>query len=342
PRKAYFPAKSFWHSRIPIIIHLIFFLLFVVACSSADPPIQCAAQSSEAALPPSEDAACVCVDNWTGPECRVCTDDSVCGSGQLCRHALPMYQRLEGVCNIFTKGFADFLGGAGTLALQMGMTDSEGATPAPDAGLLDLTVFANPSPGIFRPVFSCAGRQCLLSKEKDSPGAAGGARVGMQCQQSSCTALCDKAEDAFCIDLMLQLLASIGETGTLDLICEADGDSCVMHEAVLDAYFKGIVFDECRLGECAPRNAGNMTLQELSSFALPPSSPSVLFRLNQALALAALLLVLGSSLATLLLYRYSRAAVDALGSVEGAMEAFAGEGAEGKAPGGSRTGSTDA
>jgi hypothetical protein len=37
-----------------------------------------------------------------------------------------MYQRLEGVCNIFTKGFADFLGGAGTLALQMGMTDSEG------------------------------------------------------------------------------------------------------------------------------------------------------------------------------------------------------------------------
>lgn len=57
---------------------------------------------------------------------QVCTDDSVCGSGQLCRHALPMYQRLEGVCNIFTKGFADFLGGAGTLALQMGMTDSEG------------------------------------------------------------------------------------------------------------------------------------------------------------------------------------------------------------------------
>src|SRR6056297_2840479 len=71
PRKTYFPAKSFWHSRIPIIIHLIFFLLFVVACSSADPPIQCAAQSSEAALPPTEDAACVCVDNWTGPECRV-------------------------------------------------------------------------------------------------------------------------------------------------------------------------------------------------------------------------------------------------------------------------------
>lgn len=137
------------------------------------------------------------------------------------------------------------------------------ATPAPDAGSLDLTVFANPSPGIFRPVFSCAGRQCLLSKEKDSQGAAGGAHVGMQCQQSSCTALCDKAEDAFCIDLMIQLLASIGETGTLDLICEADGDSCVMHEAVLDAYFKGIVFDECRLGECAPRNAGNMTLQEL-------------------------------------------------------------------------------
>src|SRR6056297_2608648 len=51
---------------------------------------------------------------------QVCTDDSVCGSGQLCRHALPMYQRLEGVYNIFTKGFADFLGGAGTTCVLTG------------------------------------------------------------------------------------------------------------------------------------------------------------------------------------------------------------------------------
>lgn len=29
-------------------------------------PLQCAAQSSQAAFPPTPDRACVCVDGWTG------------------------------------------------------------------------------------------------------------------------------------------------------------------------------------------------------------------------------------------------------------------------------------
>lgn len=51
-------------------------------------------------------------------------------------------------------------------------------------------------------------------------------------------------------------------TGTFDLVCEADGSACTAHEAVLDAYFSGILYDECALGECAPATAGNQTLQE--------------------------------------------------------------------------------
>jgi hypothetical protein len=57
----------------------------------------------------------------TGPECRVCTADGVCGSGQACRKALPMYKELRGACSVGTKGFADFLGGAGSVMLTMGM-----------------------------------------------------------------------------------------------------------------------------------------------------------------------------------------------------------------------------
>lgn len=59
--------------------------------------------------------------NCTGPECRVCTADGVCGSGQACRKALPMYRKLEGACRVGTKGFADFLGGAGRVMLSMAM-----------------------------------------------------------------------------------------------------------------------------------------------------------------------------------------------------------------------------
>lgn len=52
------------------------------------------------------------------------------------------------------------------------------------------------------------------------------------------------------------------KTGTFDLVCEADGSACTAHEAVLDSFFKGILYDRCSLGECAPANAGNQTLQE--------------------------------------------------------------------------------
>lgn len=66
----------------------------------------------------------------TGPECRVCTADGVCGSGQACRKALPMYRKLEGACRVGTKGFADFLGGAGRVMLSMAM-------PGVYTGLID-------------------------------------------------------------------------------------------------------------------------------------------------------------------------------------------------------------
>jgi hypothetical protein len=48
-------------------------------------------------------------------------EDGVCGSGQACRKALPMYKELKGACRVGTKGFADFLGGAGSVMLTMGM-----------------------------------------------------------------------------------------------------------------------------------------------------------------------------------------------------------------------------
>lgn len=51
----------------------------------------------------------------------MCTADAVCGSGQSCRKALPMYRELKGACRVGTKGFADFLGGAGTVMLSMVM-----------------------------------------------------------------------------------------------------------------------------------------------------------------------------------------------------------------------------
>lgn len=51
----------------------------------------------------------------------MCKADGVCGSGQACRKALPMYKELKGACRVGTKGFADFLGGAGSVMLSMGM-----------------------------------------------------------------------------------------------------------------------------------------------------------------------------------------------------------------------------
>jgi len=36
-----------------------------------------------------------------------------------------MYQQLEGSCNIGTKGFADFLGGTGSVLLKVGMAKAE-------------------------------------------------------------------------------------------------------------------------------------------------------------------------------------------------------------------------
>lgn len=51
----------------------------------------------------------------------MCIADGVCGSGQACRKGLPMYKELQGACRVGTKGFADFLGGAGSVMLTMGM-----------------------------------------------------------------------------------------------------------------------------------------------------------------------------------------------------------------------------
>ncbi len=85
----------------------------------------------------------------------------------------------------------------------------------------------------------------------------------MKCAQSACMPLCEKGVDSFCIDLMVQLLGQIGKKGTMDLVCEGDGTSCVVHENVLDAYFSGILYQDCQLGECVPaKAAANLTMEE--------------------------------------------------------------------------------
>jgi len=99
-----------------------------------------------------------------------------------------------------------------------------------------------------------------MSKEKEATPQGG--RVGMKCAQSACEPLCEKGVDKFCIDLMGQLLDGIGKKGTFDLLCEGDGTSCVVHENVLDAYFTGILYNECKLGECVPGSVGNLTMEE--------------------------------------------------------------------------------
>jgi len=133
-----------------------------------------------------------------------------------------------------------------------------------------MRVYANPAPGMFRPVFSCAASECQLSKEKAASskggragGQGGGGRVAMKCAQSECVPLCVKGVDSFCIDLMVQLLGQIGKKGTMDLVCEADGTSCVVHENVLDAYFSGILYKDCHLGECVGvKAAANLSMEE--------------------------------------------------------------------------------
>lgn len=125
-----------------------------------------------------------------------------------------------------------------------------------------MTVYANPAPGTYRPVFSCAASQCHLSKEKEAQQGGQGGRVAMKCAQSACVPLCEKGVDKFCIDLMVQLLGGIGKKGTFDLVCEGNGTSCVVHENVLDAYFTGILYNNCQLGECVPGTVGNLTMEQ--------------------------------------------------------------------------------
>lgn len=63
---------------------------------------------------------------------KACSRDSACSADQRCRQSLPMYQQLEGACTIGTKGFADFLGGAGSVLLRMGMAEAvEGGKTLP-------------------------------------------------------------------------------------------------------------------------------------------------------------------------------------------------------------------
>jgi hypothetical protein len=46
---------------------LVMVLLLAASVPSVQAaPLQCAAQSSQAAFPPTPDGACACVDGWTG------------------------------------------------------------------------------------------------------------------------------------------------------------------------------------------------------------------------------------------------------------------------------------
>jgi hypothetical protein len=50
----------------PLAVMALLMLLVQEAPLATAAPLQCAAQSSQAAGPPTPDSACVCVDGWTG------------------------------------------------------------------------------------------------------------------------------------------------------------------------------------------------------------------------------------------------------------------------------------
>ena len=118
-------------------------------------------------------------------------------------------------------------------------------------------------------MFKCDGKNCTQIYDPKTK------KIQTACPGTKCNMTCEVGgPDASCTPFVASQITQIGQKGPVTLTClepgvKSNGSECIMHEQLLDFFFKGVELTDCHFGECIPEGLhANVAEGSISEFAL--------------------------------------------------------------------------